>query len=127
MGKKSISRGQENGQFFILSLSRHFCFDHCRKLTTTKENQRDDSKAVTNKKSAMSNVTAYEIPTWIQDNQEDFVPPVCNKCMFSDQLKVFFVGGPNQRKDFHLEEGEEFFFSTKRRYDSESDRKRTSS
>lgn len=26
------------------------------------------------------------------------------------QLKVFFVGGPNQRRDFHLEEGEELFY-----------------
>jgi len=28
-------------------------------------------------------------------------------------LKVFFVGGPNQRKDYHLEEGEELFFMRK--------------
>jgi 3-hydroxyanthranilate 3,4-dioxygenase len=26
---------------------------------------------------------------------------------------VFYVGGPNQRKDYHLEEGEEFFFMRK--------------
>jgi 3-hydroxyanthranilate 3,4-dioxygenase len=26
---------------------------------------------------------------------------------------VFFVGGPNQRKDFHIEEGEELFYMKK--------------
>ncbi|CAB3398792.1 unnamed protein product [Caenorhabditis bovis] len=61
----------------------------------------------------MANVTAVEIPQWIHDNHDQFHPPVCNKCMFSDQLKVFYVGGPNQRLDFHLEEGEEFFFQRK--------------
>ncbi|RCN37883.1 putative 3-hydroxyanthranilate 3,4-dioxygenase [Ancylostoma caninum] len=50
------------------------------------------------------------VERWIAENKEDFVPPVCNKCMFSEQLKVFFVGGPNSRKDYHLEEGEEFFY-----------------
>ena len=47
---------------------------------------------------------------WISDNEKFFLPPVCNKMMHNDQLKVFFVGGPNQRKDFHLEEGEELFY-----------------
>ncbi|XP_027721395.1 3-hydroxyanthranilate 3,4-dioxygenase isoform X3 [Vombatus ursinus] len=27
-----------------------------------------------------------------------------------NQLKIMFVGGPNQRKDYHIEEGEELFF-----------------
>ncbi|GMS79492.1 hypothetical protein PENTCL1PPCAC_1667 [Pristionchus entomophagus] len=50
---------------------------------------------------------------WIKENKKDFVPPVCNKCMYSDQLKMFFVGGPNQRRDYHLEEGEEVFYQLK--------------
>jgi len=50
---------------------------------------------------------------WIKENEKYFLPPVCNKMMHNDQLKVFFVGGPNQRKDFHLEEGEELFYMRK--------------
>ena len=29
----------------------------------------------------------------------------------SGQLKVMFIGGPNQRKDYHLDEGEEVWFT----------------
>uniref|UniRef100_A0AC35FLQ0 Uncharacterized protein n=1 Tax=Panagrolaimus sp. PS1159 TaxID=55785 RepID=A0AC35FLQ0_9BILA len=47
----------------------------------------------------------YNCPEWIEKNRCDFKPPVCNKTMFSDQLKVFYIGGPNCRKDFHLECG----------------------
>ncbi|CAG0891442.1 unnamed protein product [Darwinula stevensoni] len=48
---------------------------------------------------------------WIEENSKFFLPPICNKMMHQDsQLKIFYVGGPNQREDFHLEEGEEFFY-----------------
>ena len=33
------------------------------------------------------------------------LPPV--HCRHQEQLKVMFVGGPNIRKDYHIEEGEE--------------------
>ena len=52
-------------------------------------------------------------PEWIEVNAADFRPPVCNKAAFTQQLKVFFVGGPNQRRDFHLEAGEELFYMIK--------------
>merc|ERR1712241_429124 len=55
----------------------------------------------------------HNVETWVEENQKYFLPPVCNKMMHNTQLKVFYVGGPNQRKDYHLEEGEELFFMRK--------------
>lgn len=55
----------------------------------------------------------YNTETWIQANKEHFSPPVCNKMMHNNQLKVFFVGGPNIRKDYHIEQGEEVFYMRK--------------
>lgn len=48
--------------------------------------------------------------TWLQQNESSFAPPVCNKLMYNEQLVVMFVGGPNQREDYHIEEGEELFY-----------------
>lgn len=33
-----------------------------------------------------------------------------NKLMHKEQLSIMFVGGPNSREDFHIEEGSEFFY-----------------
>lgn len=34
--------------------------------------------------------------------------PAFPECRHGDgQLKIMFIGGPNQRKDYHIEEGEE--------------------
>ncbi|KAH7956889.1 3-hydroxyanthranilate 3,4-dioxygenase [Rhipicephalus sanguineus] len=53
----------------------------------------------------------YNLNQWVEDNKAYFLPPICNKMMHSDgQLKVFCVGGPNVRPDYHLEEGEEFMY-----------------
>lgn len=53
------------------------------------------------------------VSRWIDENKHDFLPPVSNKLMHDDQLSVMFVGGPNERLDFHLEEGEELFLQLK--------------
>ncbi|XP_072491858.1 3-hydroxyanthranilate 3,4-dioxygenase isoform X1 [Notamacropus eugenii] len=53
------------------------------------------------------------VKTWVEKNRSSFVPPICNKLMHQSQLKIMFVGGPNQRKDYHIEEGEELFFQIK--------------
>uniref|UniRef100_A0A914VT60 3-hydroxyanthranilate 3,4-dioxygenase n=1 Tax=Plectus sambesii TaxID=2011161 RepID=A0A914VT60_9BILA len=57
-----------------------------------------------------SGLTTFHVSSWVQENEKDFEPPVCNKAMYSDQLKAFFVGGPNQRADYHIEAGEELFY-----------------
>eukprot|EP01036_Dinobryon_divergens_P040534 gene40534-53603_t len=48
---------------------------------------------------------------YIREIQPTLVPPVSNRLLYGEgQLKVMIVGGPNQRKDYHIEEGEELFF-----------------
>eukprot|EP00929_Paragymnodinium_shiwhaense_P026420 TRINITY_DN15724_c0_g1_i1.p1 TRINITY_DN15724_c0_g1~~TRINITY_DN15724_c0_g1_i1.p1 ORF type:complete len:341 (+),score=70.59 TRINITY_DN15724_c0_g1_i1:77-1099(+) len=55
----------------------------------------------------------HHIEEWYEENKAQFSPPICNKLMYKGQLTVMFVGGPNTRKDFHLEEGSEFFYQMK--------------
>ncbi|XP_028845243.1 3-hydroxyanthranilate 3,4-dioxygenase [Denticeps clupeoides] len=50
------------------------------------------------------------VERWISQNQNAFLPPVCNRLMHFKQLNIMFVGGPNTRKDYHIEEGEELFY-----------------
>ena len=51
---------------------------------------------------------------YIQENKSLLSPPVCNKMIHNDgKLRVMIVGGPNQRKDYHLNMGEEIFYQIK--------------
>ena len=52
----------------------------------------------------------YNLETWYDSNRHLFDPPVCNKLQHKKQLTIMFVGGPNVRTDFHLEQGSEFFW-----------------
>ncbi|CAJ1066913.1 -hydroxyanthranilate 3%2C4-dioxygenase [Xyrichtys novacula] len=56
------------------------------------------------------NSAVVNVETWISENKNAFLPPVCNKLMHFCQLNIMFVGGPNTRKDYHIEEGEELFY-----------------
>jgi 3-hydroxyanthranilate 3,4-dioxygenase len=53
------------------------------------------------------------LDAWYRRHEKRFEPPVCNCLMYYDQLKVMYVTGPNIRKDYHLEEGEELFYQVK--------------
>eukprot|EP01038_Epipyxis_sp_PR26KG_P006968 gene6968-9527_t len=37
-------------------------------------------------------------------------PPVANKLIYHEDIKVMIVGGPNERNDFHVNMGEEVFY-----------------
>ncbi len=48
---------------------------------------------------------------WIEDHREDLKPPVGNKLLYEDgDFIIMAVGGPNTRKDYHDDPGEEFFY-----------------
>jgi 3-hydroxyanthranilate 3,4-dioxygenase len=54
---------------------------------------------------------AINFARWIDDHREDLKPPVCNKKVFEeDDFIVMVVGGPNSRKDYHIDEGPELFY-----------------
>ncbi len=44
-----------------------------------------------------------DFDAYINLHGPQLVPPVGNKLLFADWLKVMIVGGPNQRKDYHLQ------------------------
>jgi len=53
----------------------------------------------------------FNLRLWIDQNRHLLKPPVGNKLLFQDsEFIVMAVGGPNARKDFHHDPGEELFF-----------------
>ncbi len=48
---------------------------------------------------------------WIDDNRHLLKPPVGAKRVYEDaEFIIMVVGGPNARKDYHVDPGEEFFY-----------------
>jgi 3-hydroxyanthranilate 3,4-dioxygenase len=52
----------------------------------------------------------FNLQHWLEQHRAQLRPPVGNKLLYQDsELIVMAVGGPNSRKDFHHDPGEEFF------------------
>jgi 3-hydroxyanthranilate 3,4-dioxygenase len=54
----------------------------------------------------------FPLQKWIAENREFLKPPVGNKQVYvgNEDFIVMVVAGPNGRKDFHFEDGEELFY-----------------
>ncbi len=48
---------------------------------------------------------------WIEENRHLLKPPVGNRVVYNeDDFMIMVVGGPNSRKDYHVDPIEEFFY-----------------
>lgn len=56
-------------------------------------------------------LTPFNFKNWIEEHRHLFKPPVGNAQVWEDrEFIVMVVGGPNSRTDYHINEGEEFFY-----------------
>ena len=59
----------------------------------------------------MDRLHAFNLRRWIDENRHVLKPPVGNKRVFRDsEFIIMVVGGPNARKDYHVDPAEEFFY-----------------
>ena len=59
----------------------------------------------------MSIIPPLNLNKWIEKNRHLLKPPVGNKVVFNEgDFMIMIVGGPNKRKDYHVDPIEEFFY-----------------
>jgi 3-hydroxyanthranilate 3,4-dioxygenase len=59
----------------------------------------------------MGTLQTLNFRRWIDEHRHLLKPPVGNKLVYHDtEFIIMVVGGPNSRKDFHVDPAEEFFY-----------------
>jgi 3-hydroxyanthranilate 3,4-dioxygenase len=59
----------------------------------------------------MPSLLPLNLRNWIDANRASLKPPVGNKRIFRDsEFIIMVVGGPNSRRDYHVDPAEEFFY-----------------
>jgi 3-hydroxyanthranilate 3,4-dioxygenase len=60
---------------------------------------------------SIKTLKAFNLQGWIDQNRDKLKPPVGNAQVWEDgDFMVTIVGGPNQRRDYHDDPTEEFFY-----------------
>jgi len=60
---------------------------------------------------SIKSLKAFNFQQWIDSNRDKLKPPVGNAQVWEDgEMMVTVVGGPNQRRDYHDDPTEEFFY-----------------
>ena len=63
---------------------------------------------------SINSLRAFNLQKWIDENRDKLKPPVGNAQIWEDgEFMVTVVGGPNQRRDYHDDPTEEFFYQLK--------------
>jgi len=80
-----------------------------RKLRTPKE---PVEESLTESEDPMPLLPPINFQQWIEEHRHLLKPPVGNAVVYTDNQDfiIMVVGGPNARKDYHYDEGEEFFY-----------------
>jgi 3-hydroxyanthranilate 3,4-dioxygenase len=59
----------------------------------------------------MSLTPPFNLQRWIEAHRASLVPPVANRQVFpAGDFVIMVVGGPNARRDYHVDPGAEFFY-----------------
>jgi 3-hydroxyanthranilate 3,4-dioxygenase len=59
----------------------------------------------------METLKSFNLKKWIDEHRDLLKPPVGAEMLWKDsQFIIMAIGGPNARRDFHIDPGDEFFY-----------------